>query len=56
MTLEQKLQAAADEKLTGVVLDEPVTDRDGTRRQAVYEYENGECTDRYMTLIAQATR
>jgi len=38
------------DNFTGVVYDPPVTSRtDGRRYCAVYEYENGECVDRYIT-------
>lgn len=51
MTLELELQAAAELKLTCVVTSDPVTDDDGKRWQQVYEYENGECVDRYVTQV-----
>lgn len=45
-----------DSRFTGTIRSEIVTDpRTGERCRQIFEYENGECVDRYVTILWRAT-
>jgi len=42
---------------TGTILGEPATNtKTGEVCQQVFEYENGDCTDRYVTILKSGRR